>query len=173
MRLRFGGLLLVGAVVAVATAVVAQPAFADNGYYQIVNAGSGKCAEANRFAGAGNGVVVLQATCDRDASQMWKPNITSNGRYLLENRAAPGVCLDVEDGVDADRTRVQEWSCTGGLSMQWIITTDPFGQHQLISGLNGHRCLDVAGASLQDGARIQIYHCTGFGNLAQVWNLVP
>ena len=79
--------------------------------------------------------------------------------------------MDVRDGINADRTVVQQWSCDiRARSMRWqLFTLVPNRFFKFISAI-GSRCLDVAGGSLQPGARIQIYSCTQTNtNTAQIW----
>ncbi|WP_439378826.1 SMP-30/gluconolactonase/LRE family protein [Amycolatopsis lexingtonensis] len=70
-----------------------------------------------------------------------------------------GTCLDVPG--NANGTRVQLWSCTGGPAQQWTARSE--GTITAASG----KCLDVAGGSHADGAAVQIYDCNGTG--AQLW----
>jgi Ricin-type beta-trefoil lectin domain-like len=169
---RIAGLFLVGVLAAAATVVFGQPAQAAGGYYSIVNYGSGKCAEVNRFGSPlANGELVVQRTCDGSAVQQWAPVDAGGGVYELVN-AYSGMCMDVRNGANANSTPVQQWTCTGTTSMKWTINPNSFtGVHQVLSRLGDeHRCLDVRAGALFDGAQIQIYHCTGFGNSAQVWS---
>jgi hypothetical protein len=166
---------LIGVLAAAFTVGIETPAHAAEGYYRIINFGSGKCAEPNRFGDPrGNGEPVLQWTCDGSARQAWHPFLHEIGtnHWVFVNRDS-SKCLDVRDGRNADRTPIQQWDCRGGASMIWDLNPNSFtGVHQLISHI-GSRCLDVAAGSLEEGAQIQIYRCTGFGNPAQVWYFEP
>jgi hypothetical protein len=168
VKRRIAGLFLGGVVAAAATVVFGQPAQAA-GYFSVVNYGSGKCAEVNRFGNPGaNGELVVQRTCDGSDVQKWTRADVGGGVLMLVNKAS-GLCMDARDGVNADSTPVQQWACTGTTSMKWTINPDSLdGVHQVKSQIGG-RCLDVRAGALFDGAQIQIYHCTGFGNPAQVW----
>jgi hypothetical protein len=79
--------------------------------------------------------------------------------------------MDVRNGVNADRTVVQQWACDlHHPSKRWQPSTlVPDRFFKFISEI-GSRCLDVAGGSLQPGAQIQIYRCTQSNtNTAQIW----
>ena len=81
------------------------------------------------------------------------------------------LCLDVRDGVNADRTVLQQWSCDlHAPSMRWQFSTlVPDSFFKLISAI-GSRCLDVAGGSLEPGAQIPSFRCTQDNtNTAQIW----
>jgi len=165
--MRAAGLLLIAALAAMVSVTFAQPAQADPFYYQIRNFGSGLCATAGV---RGNGEPITQQPCTHAAGQMWHPYLQSDGDWEFFNQF--GQCLDVRDGVFADRQPVQQWDCRGSTSMEWANDPNTFtGVHQLHSELgDDSKCLDVAAGSLQPGAQIQIYRCTGFGNAAQVWS---
>ena len=85
------------------------------------------------------------------------------------------MCLDVRDGVDANRTVVQQWGCRNVPSMRWRFSPLIHDYFKVISWIGddkGDKCLDVAGGSLEPGARIQIYNCTGgTANTAQIWKI--
>jgi len=76
------------------------------------------------------------------------------------------------NGVNADRTVVQQWSCDRLVpSMQWRFSTSVrtvSSRSFPLSG-HGHGGLDVAAGSLEPGAQIQIYQCTQANtNTAQI-----
>ncbi|WP_328965404.1 family 16 glycosylhydrolase [Streptomyces virginiae] len=75
-------------------------------------------------------------------------------------RGIGGMCVDVADGSDADRTPIQLHDCTGGAAQQWTI-----GGDGTVRALG--KCLDVAGGSTADGAVVQLYTCNGTN--AQKW----
>ena len=79
------------------------------------------------------------------------------------------MCMDVRNGVNADWTQVQQWTCTNTPGMSWYIAGGiPTSLPERVVSKIGGRCLDVRGGAFQDGAIIQIYHCTN-GNAAQAW----
>jgi Ricin-type beta-trefoil lectin domain len=156
--------ILVGVVsTVIGGAVAAQPATT----FMIVNSGSGLCLERN---GDGWGEPILQQPCDNSGAQRWGESSATPTHSLILGPFS-NLCLDVRDGVNADRTVVQQWDCDiRAPSMQWQFSTlVPNLFFKLISDI-GSRCLDVAGGSLEPGAPIQIYRCTEDNtNTAQIW----
>ena len=80
--------------------------------------------------------------------------------------------MDVRDGVNADRTVVQQWTCNiQARSMRWQPSTGLDCFFKFISAIG----IAVSGrrrVSLQPGAQIQIYRCTQANtNTAQIWEL--
>lgn len=171
IRSRVGGAVAAGVLATGLGVALAPPAQAASGYYGIVNYGSGKCLEVDRFgAPASLGGLVVQRTCDGQAVQHWSP--VGQSPYTFVNRFS-GMCVDVRNGVNADGTPLQQWACTGTTSMKWTVSPNSFtGVHQIKSQVGG-RCMDVRAGSSADGATVQIYHCTGFDNSAQVWSFSP
>src|SRR5215813_9824223 len=145
------------------------PAFS----FMIVNYGSGLCLEPS---GSGLGDPILQQPCDSNRpAQIWGASGATATQYLISNKVHATHCLDVRDGVNADRTVVQQWSCDiQAHSMRWQFSTlVPDHFFKLVSAI-GSRCLDVAGGSLEPGAKIQIYRCTQANtNTAQIWETRP
>ena len=166
VRRRLLGLLAgtVAGLAAVALAPGSAQAFPAP--FQISNVGSGLCLEPDYL---GNGAPIRQQACDRShAGQNWDTGpITSTQNTVF--LAGTFWCLDVRDGVNADRTPVQLWTCTGSRTMFWALkpADDHFNLFRLVSNV-GSRCLDVAGGSLEPNAQLQIYHCTA-PNTAQVF----
>ncbi|MFD4205436.1 RICIN domain-containing protein [Micromonospora tulbaghiae] len=165
---RAAGVLAAGLLATGFGVASGPPAQAASGHYAIVNYGSGKCLEVDRFGAPSSlGGPVVQRTCDGQAVQRWSP--VGKSTYTFVNQFS-GMCVDVRNGVNADGTPLQQWACTGTSSMKWTVDPNSFaGVHQIKSQIGG-RCMDVRGGSAADGATVQIYHCTGFGNPAQVWS---
>ncbi len=159
---------IIGILVVVGCTVIAGAAAAQPATFMIVNYGSGLCLEPN---GSGLGAPILQQPCDSTRmSQRWVASPSTATQYQIANKGFP-TCLDVRNGVNADRTVVQQWTCDiHARSMRWQLSTlVPDRFFKFISAI-GSRCLDVAGGSLQPGARIQIYGCTQSNtNTAQIW----
>ena len=161
------GILVGVGLTVIAGAAAAQPA----GLFTIVNSGSGLCLEPN---GSGLGEPILQQPCDykNRPAQLWRKSSATVTHSLISNGTYPG-CLDVRNGVNADRTVVQQWSCDRLVpSMQWRFSTlVPDRFFKIFSALGSRpRCLDVAAGSLEPGAQIQIYQCTQANtNTAQIW----
>jgi Ricin-type beta-trefoil lectin domain-like len=157
------GILIGVGCTAIGGAVAAPPAT-----FMIVNSGSGLCLEPN---GNGLGEPILQQPCDNTRmTQRWVLSPATTTRYQIANKGYP-TCMDVRNGVNADRTVVQQWACDLHVrSMRWQPSTlVPDRFFKFVSEI-GSRCLDVAGGSLQPGAQIQIYRCTQSNtNTAQIW----
>ncbi|KAJ7494318.1 ricin B lectin domain-containing protein [Mycena galericulata] len=73
-------------------------------------------------------------------------------------------CIDVVNGVNADGTPLQIWTCVpGNTNQQWVSVTDFTFQW------NGtDKCIDLTGGAIADGTGLQIWTC-GAGNTNQVW----
>jgi len=73
------------------------PAFS----FMIVNYGSGLCLEPS---GSGLGDPILQQPCDSNRpAQIWGASGATATQYLISNKVHATHCLDVRDGVNADR----------------------------------------------------------------------
>jgi hypothetical protein len=159
---------IIGILVGVASTGIGGAVAAPPATFSIVNYGSGLCLEPN---GSGLGEPILQQPCDSTRmAQRWVLSRATATQYQIANKEYP-TCMDVRNGVNADRTVVQQWSCNiQARSMRWQPSTlVPDRFFKFISAI-GSRCLDVAGGSLQPGAQIQIYRCTsGNTNTAQIW----
>ncbi|KAJ7688019.1 ricin B lectin domain-containing protein, partial [Mycena rosella] len=73
-------------------------------------------------------------------------------------------CIDVMDGVNADGTKLQIWTCSeGNPNQQWISVTDDTLQW------NGtDKCIDLTDGKITDGNVLQIYTCDD-SNSNQKW----
>jgi Ricin-type beta-trefoil lectin domain/GlcNAc-PI de-N-acetylase len=99
-------------------------------------------------------------------NQRW--TLTSTGELIGQD----GMCLDIRGGTDAagnpvdvpNGTRVQVWSCVGGLANQhWTLT--PGGD--LVSAFG--KCLDIPAADTTPGTPLQVWDCADVAN--QKWQL--
>ncbi|KAJ7196202.1 ricin B lectin domain-containing protein, partial [Mycena pura] len=80
-------------------------------------------------------------------------------------------CLDVTDGVNADGTKLQIWTCAAGnTNQQWISAGSP-GTPQIVwAGKN--KCVDVTNGNVTNGNVMQIWDCdTTFSNENQDWGI--
>ncbi len=166
------GILVVGvAVIACGVGVAAQPDRRDRpkrDVFTIVNHGSGLCLESTA---SGFGEPIVQRPCNGRLTQSWTLSRATASHYLIHNRGN-AVCLDVRDGVNANRTVVQQWGCRNVPSMRWRFNTLIPEVFFKVDSTIGSRCLDVAGGSLQPGAPMQIFRCTpGATNTAQLWKI--
>ncbi|KAJ7720489.1 ricin B lectin domain-containing protein [Mycena olivaceomarginata] len=77
-------------------------------------------------------------------------------------------CIDVKDGVNADGTKLQIWSCVqGSKNQQWISLTDSTFQW---SGTN--KCIDLSDGKITDGNVLQLWTCDS-NNSNQKWFGAP
>ncbi|KAJ6463477.1 ricin B lectin domain-containing protein [Mycena sanguinolenta] len=76
-------------------------------------------------------------------------------------------CIDVTNGVNADGTLLQIWTCSGGPNQQWVNRLD--GSFQW-SGTN--KCIDLTNGALTDGTQLQLWTCST-GDSNQVWSNAP
>ncbi|MZD52496.1 hypothetical protein GTX07_01315 [Streptomyces sp. SID5606] len=77
-----------------------------------------------------------------------------------EVKGVGGKCLDVDNSMTADGTKVQLWTCNGTGAQQWTRADD--GTLRALG-----KCLDVSNGGTADGTRIQLWTCNGTGS--QKW----
>jgi Ricin-type beta-trefoil lectin domain len=142
---------------------------------------SGLCVAA---AGAYDGAPVVQTRCDATSKlQRWTRIYLGGTWELLQNLQSVStypyvpMCLDVTDGVNANRTKLQVWQCTNTAGMSWRFVNAYHGDYSYPLNVHtkiGTRCLDVPAGSLVDGEQLQIYTCTtSTMNPAQLWAALP
>ncbi|KAJ7726814.1 ricin B lectin domain-containing protein, partial [Mycena maculata] len=77
-------------------------------------------------------------------------------------------CIDVVNGVNADGTPLQIWTCAeGNTNQMWISVTDDTFQW---SGTD--KCIDLTNGVSTDGNVLQIWTCTE-GDVNQKWTGEP
>jgi hypothetical protein len=128
-----------------------------------------------RFGPPGDGAPIEQAGCNADDPyQQWYAVYW--GRYALPGHsglypayaivnATTGMCLDVTDGLSADGSPVQQWTCYGNLQQLWIQANQFDDYHQLRSVRSG-KCLSVPYNGVE--TILIIRTCTDFNNL-ELW----
>jgi hypothetical protein len=164
MKKRIAGLFLVTVLSFGAVSAAAQAS-----YHEIRNFGSQLCAGLNSNEYYYNGATVVQQPCNGSPEQMWAPDPSGSGYYRFIN-GRNGKCMDVRDGIDADRTPVQVWTCTATRGMSWRPPFLPaWVPVQLKSGLSGARCLDVRGAHTNPARSSR----STTNNPAQQWTIHP
>ncbi|KAG7087996.1 hypothetical protein E1B28_012035 [Marasmius oreades] len=73
-------------------------------------------------------------------------------------------CLDVKDGINADGTKLQVWTCISGSTNQlWISVTDFTFQW---AGTN--KCIDLTDGNINNGNQLQLWTCDS-NNWNQQW----
>ncbi|KAF7352511.1 hypothetical protein MVEN_01216000 [Mycena venus] len=80
-------------------------------------------------------------------------------------------CLDVKDGVDADGTKLQIWTCaSGNTNQQWVSAGSPGSPQIVWAGKN--KCVDVTNGNVTNGNVMQIWDCaTASSNTNQNWGI--
>ncbi|KAJ7285915.1 ricin B lectin domain-containing protein, partial [Mycena rebaudengoi] len=76
-------------------------------------------------------------------------------------------CIDVTGGKNADGTKLQIWTCTGGPNQSFISGTD--GTFRWVGS---NKCIDLTDGKTADGTQLQLYTCGGANggvNSNQVW----
>ncbi|MFD6922713.1 RICIN domain-containing protein [Streptomyces sp. NPDC059944] len=152
-----------------ATGAAAGAAALPTGWATVVNAGSGKCADA-RAAGTADGTAVQQYTCNSSQAQQWRLTATSGGYYRVDNRADATKAWDVTGVSAADAAPVQLWTYSGGANQQWQAVAEAGGAYHFVNRNSG-KCLDVPSASTADSVQLQQYTCNG--SAAQSFSVNP
>ncbi|MFJ5037332.1 ThuA domain-containing protein [Streptomyces parvulus] len=103
--------------------------------------------------GAGDEVSFRNIRIKRDGGQQPGPRTG-------EVKGVGGKCLDVDNSMTADGTKIQLWTCNGTAAQRWTRADDG-----TLTALG--KCLDVSGGGSADGTKIQLWTCNGSG--AQKW----
>ncbi|MET9135737.1 ThuA domain-containing protein [Streptomyces parvulus] len=103
--------------------------------------------------GAGDEVSFRNIRIKRDGGQQPGPRTG-------EVKGVGGKCLDVDNSMTADGTKIQLWTCNGTGAQRWTRADDG-----TVTALG--KCLDVSGGGTADGTKIQLWTCNGSG--AQKW----
>ncbi|KAJ7880656.1 ricin B lectin domain-containing protein [Mycena leptocephala] len=128
----------------------------------------GGCLTASRNA---DGAPVIVQDCPVGAAPS-----TSNTWVAAAGVGKPGAlkifgdkCLDVKDGVNADGTKLQIWTCAAGnTNQQWISAGSPGSPQIVWAGKN--KCVDVTNHNVTIGNVMQIWDCdASFSNSNQNW----
>ena len=98
--------------------------------------------------------------------QIWKVTHDSNG-YVTLTSVNSGKVLDVNGGVSANGTNVQQYDSNGTYAQKWIAVKNSDGSYTFQSALAENKVLDVSGASTSNGANVQLYAANGTN--AQKW----
>ncbi|MDI5971015.1 RICIN domain-containing protein [Streptomyces sp. SL13] len=95
----------------------------DSGYYKVVsrNAPTEAWNVTGGPSATGDGVPIQLWTYGGGTNEQWKPTATSGGAYTLSPRSNGNECLDVTGVSTADGTRLQQWTCTGGVSQSFTL----------------------------------------------------
>ncbi|CAE6479788.1 unnamed protein product [Rhizoctonia solani] len=124
----------------------------------LVSPGSnaGKCLDAENRDGA----PVKIADCNGSANQKWSFGSKSHVVKIHGNK-----CLDVKDGVNADGTKLQIWTCNESSQNQkfWYSFWD-----YTLSWEGKGKCVDLPSGNLSNGNVAQVWGCSK-ENPNQIW----
>ncbi|KAJ3549863.1 hypothetical protein NMY22_g728 [Coprinellus aureogranulatus] len=117
-----------------------------------------KCLTASSNA---DGAAIILSTCTGAANQKWTFTGNNGNVVVFGNK-----CLDVNEGVNADGTKLHLWTCsTNNANQNWY-----YSKWDNTLGWTGTgKCVDVEAGGQADGTLIQIWSCNA-GNPNQVWS---
>ena len=77
-----------------------------------------------------------------------------------------GKCLDVDGASQANRAKVQQYTCNGTVAQQWTKRYKNSDYFELVLAGSG-KCMEVASSSQRDNGKVQQFDCNGGYN--QQW----
>ncbi|MFC0626304.1 RICIN domain-containing protein [Kribbella deserti] len=171
-RFRRTALVLVGALIASALALVTGPSASaavidPTAFYQLVSRHSGKAIEIAGQSTA-DGAVAQQRTRAAQASQQFQFVDAGDGYHKIRARHS-GKVLDIASASTANGADVVQWTDNGRVSQQFRVADTDSGYVKLVNRNSG-KAADVWERSTADGARIAQY--TDTGSVNQQWLLV-
>lgn len=145
-----------------------------NGYYQIINANSGKALDVD----GGNPLpptnVQLWNAGASNANQLFSAVDNGDGTYTFINKET-GLALDIQYGNLANGTNLDAYTPNGSAAQKFKLLKQTSlikeGLYNVVSQTNGQALLDVQGGSSADTAQIQLYASNG--SFAQKWYFMP
>jgi Ricin-type beta-trefoil lectin domain-like len=126
---RLAALAAAAAMATASALAVAPPAHAATANsFELESAYNYECLQPTDGS-SGQGVLIVEASCDGSLAQQWAVASASSGFHLV-NRSS-GLCLDARGGA-VSGVPVEQWSC------DWISNEDwKFPGGQLSSGVSG------------------------------------
>lgn len=147
-----------------------------NGYYLIVNAGSGKALDVETAdVVPGTNVQQYQAS-EVNPAQLWAPVANADGSYTFINKAT-GMALNIDGAASYNGANVNAYTPNGSAAQRFTLAKQTNllaeGIYTLGASAATNSVLEVSGASQAAGAPVQAYASNG--TLAQRWRiaLVP
>lgn len=147
-----------------------------NGYYLIVNAGSGKALDVEMAdVVPGTNVQQYQAS-EVNPAQLWAPVANADGSYTFINKAT-GMALNIDGAASYNGANVNAYTPNGSAAQRFTLAKQTNllaeGVYTLGASAAANSVLEVSGASQAAGASVQAYASNG--TLAQRWRiaLVP
>ena len=146
-----------------------------DGYYQIINAKSGKALNAENGCLVPTTNVSIATADANQKSQLWSISIDSEGYYRFVN-VANGLSLDIAGGSASAGANVQTYTTAETSGYQAFELQNGQEIHNLLDtnstylirfAKDTNKLLDVSGMSKNDNANVEIYQSTA--NLNQRW----
>ena len=140
-----------------------------DGYYRIVNAGSGKVLDVRRGDVVPGANVQLWAVDPGNPNQLWSASGSEREGWTFVNKAT-GLALDIASAADRDGANADAWSPNGTAAQRFTLVAQ---EDLLEEGLytiplaSTGATLDVQWASTNSGAPVQLYSANG--TFAQKW----
>ncbi|KAJ7292583.1 ricin B lectin domain-containing protein [Mycena rebaudengoi] len=131
------------------------------------NAGIQGCISASDNA---NGAPAIIHDCNTEdvAHSDWKVEFFTREDSFPEPLVVfSDKCLDVTGGVNADGTKLQIWSCTGGPNQKWTNKKD--GTFQWVET---NKCIDLTDGKIGNGNQLQLWTCDSKSSNQQ-WHGAP
>lgn len=134
----------------------------DQGYYEIVNVGSGRALHAEK-SGLLPGTNVLQATNKGTKAQQWVVRHNANGTFTLVNRAN-GLALSVTGSSAKSGANLKLATPGGGAWRQFrLLRVDilPHGLFTIKALSDPAQVIEIKGGTSDSGAPAQMYKANG------------
>ena len=127
--------------------------------YQLVNARSSKCIEAEQSS-------VYQYACDGYHAQIWKIQTDGDSYKIINN--STGKVLDV-NGTTSSAWNVNgqsiiQVSDNGNVDRRWYLLPGTNGYSTVVSKASG-KCLHIANGSYSNSAKVDQYTCNGANSM--------
>lgn len=145
-----------------------------DGYYLVVNAGSGQALDvANSDVVPGANVSQWPADVSR-ANRLFSVRSNDDGTVSLVNKAT-GLALNVSGGSATAGTNVNAWKTDGSTAQRFrLVKRDRLvsaGVYSIAFATDSTLSLDLANSSIDDGAKILAWRTSGNPN--QRWYIAP
>ncbi|KAJ6476840.1 ricin B lectin domain-containing protein [Mycena sanguinolenta] len=125
---------------------------------------TGGCLSAS--SNADGAAVVIEMCSAPTAANSWVVPNGNNANGALQ--IFGDKCLDVTDGVDADGTRLQIWTCASGNTNQ--LWEPEFGSVGNIFWVRTNKCVDLTNGNTANGNQLQVWDCDT-SNPNQIWGV--
>ncbi|MEV6577029.1 RICIN domain-containing protein [Streptomyces sp. NPDC051582] len=122
------------------------PAVITEGFYQLVNDQTGKCATVIGGTSAANSLPLVQFDCDSHPSRRWNITHRTEGAYWLVN-GQTGKCATVAGGTTtANSHPLVQFDCDTHPSRRWYFESRGQDAYRISNGQTG-KCATVAGGT--------------------------